>query len=116
MLFDNERRFMKDLAIMRDNFNKLIDYYERNGITVEDITKRNNFKMLEVYEQFEDFINTTVKESVPLFSEEVKLKFTLELVVLLNKASTTGMFSFLNIITDEKFINEILEGEENGKE
>ena len=107
---------MKDLAIMRDNFNKLIDYYERNGITVEDITKRNNFNMLEVYEHTEDFINTTVKESVPLLSEEVKLKFKSELEVLLNKASTTGMFSFLNIITDEKFINEILEGEENGKE
>ena len=107
---------MKDLAIMRDNFNKLIDYYEKNDITIEDITKRNNFKMLEVYEQFEDFINTTVKESVPLLSEEVKLKFKSELEVLLNKASTTGMFSFLNIITDEKFINEILEGEENGKE
>ena len=107
---------MKDLAIMRDNFNKLIDYYERNGITVEDITKRNNFNMLEVYEYTEDFINTTVKESVPLLSEEVKLKFKSELEVLLNKASTTGMFSFLNIITDEKFINEILEGEENGKE
>lgn len=107
---------MKDLAIMRDNFNKLINYYERNGITVEDITKRNNFNMLEVYEYTEDFINTTVKESVPLLSEEVKLKFKSELEVLLNKASTTGMFSFLNIITDEKFINEILEGEENGKE
>ena len=107
---------MKDLAIMRDNFNKLIDYYERNGITVEDITKRNNFNMLEVYEYTEDFINTTVKESVPLLSEEVKLKFKSELEVLLNKASTTGMFSFLNIITDEKFINEILEGETNGKE
>ena len=116
MLFDNERRLMKDLAIMRDNFNKLIDYYERNGITVEDITKRNNFNMLEVYEYTEDFINTTVKESVPLFSEEVKLKFKSELEVLLNKASTTGMFSFLNSIADEKFINEILEGETNGKE
>ena len=107
---------MKDLAIMRDNFNKLIDYYERNGITVEDITKRNNFNMLEVYEHIEDFINTTVKESVPLLSEEVKLKFKSELEVLLNKASTTGMFSFLNSIADEKFINEILEGETNGKE
>ena len=107
---------MKDLAIMRDNFNKLIDYYERNGITVEDITKRNNFNMLEVYEHTEDFINTTVKESVPILSEEVKLKFKSELEVLLNKASTTGMFSFLNIITDEKFINEILEGETNDKE
>lgn len=107
---------MKDLSIMRDNFNKLIDYYEKNDITIEDITKRNNFKMLEVYEHLEDFINTTVKESVPLFSEEVKLKFTLELVVLLNKASTTGMFSFLNSIADEKFINEILEGETNDKE
>ena len=116
MLFDNERRFMKDLSIMRDNFNKLIDYYEKNDITIEDITKRNNFNMLEVYEHVEEFINTTVKESVPLLSEEVKLKFKSELEVLLNKASTTGMFSFLNIITDEKFINEILEGEENGKE
>ena len=107
---------MKDLAIMRDNFNKLIDYYERNGITVEDITKKNNFNMLEVYEHVENFINTTVKESVPLLSEEVKLKFKSELEVLLNKASTTGMFSFLNSIADEKFINEILEGETNGKE
>ena len=27
---------MKDLTIMRDNFNKLIDYYEKNDITIED--------------------------------------------------------------------------------
>ena len=25
---------MKDLTIMRDNFNKLIDYYEKNDITI----------------------------------------------------------------------------------
>ena len=68
---------MKDLAIMRDNFNKLIDYYEKNDITIEDITKRNNFNMLEVYEHVENFINTTVKESVPLLSEE-KMSFILQ--------------------------------------
>ena len=100
---------MSDLTIMRDNFNKLMDYYEKNDITIEDIKNKNSANEYDLALSFNKFINTTVKDSVPLFSDEVKEKFTSGIREICAIALFAGQFVMLETIASEELVNKIVE-------
>lgn len=104
---------MTDLKIIRDNFNKLIDEYEKADISIDDINKKTKAEQIAASILVDYFMQEVVKKSVPLFSNEVKEKFEKSAFDLLRAGINIGQCGFLSILSEESLEEENYDGKIN---
>lgn len=112
---------MKGLQIIRNNFNSLIDKYEEDGITVDDIVKKATNEEMNATILCDYFIDEVVKKRVPMFNEETEKIFVKATKDLVRAGIGIGQYGFLFMLTEENFMKEIeqsekLEGTEDESE
>lgn len=97
---------MTDLKIIRDNFNKMIDEYEKADISIDTIKKKTQSEEIAASVLVDYFMQEVVKKSVPLFSDEVQEKFEKSAFDLVRAGINIGQCGFLSILSEENFKEE----------
>ena len=104
---------MTDLKIIRDNFSKLIDEYEKADISIDDINKKTKAEQIAASILVDYFMQEVVKKSVPLFSNEVKEKFEKFAFDLIKAGNFIGQCAVLSSLSEENFKEENYDGKIN---
>lgn len=105
-----------NLKVIRDNFNAMLDDYEKEGITVEDINKHTKNEQLAANVLADYFMNEVVKKRVPMFNEETKDLFTKATKDLVRAGISIGQYGFLSMLTENDFLEKSKESEKNLEE
>lgn len=98
---------MSDLSIIRSNFNKLLDWYEEQGVTINDIKQYLDAEVEYASRANIAFIENTVRDSVPLLSDEVKEKFDREAASFIKIGIDIGSINYLTSLSRDDFMENL---------
>lgn len=107
---------MNDLKIVRENFNKVIDCYEQEGITTEELDRRYTEAITKTNIFANYLIEDVIGKRVPIFDEETKQKIVNSVKSLVGLSIDTGMRGFVSGLANTEFVEGSLNGQGTIKE